>query len=172
MFNKRKIINNQSNALRAATAANHINKHMNPAIIQANRVAKFHRLAQKSFAKFNSGFDNFKYLVKRDWYISTKVLNNLELNRISELFEFTDKSNLDEFENYILTSFDNRKDEVFNYLSNTFSTRKHIFDEIHKMYDLQLYYGIITLCYSQADGISMKRGKLVFLIMISKRIMN
>jgi hypothetical protein len=143
------------NSLRTAIASNYINKHLNSsAIIQANRVMKFSRLAKKSFEKFKSGYDNFKYLVQRDWYISTKVLDKLELNRISELFEFTNKSNLDEFESYVLASFDDRKDVVFRYLSNTFESRKHIFDEIHKMYDLQLYYGIIALCYSQADGIS------------------
>jgi hypothetical protein len=160
--NKFAAVHNHSLKAAIAAASNHHRFKNNPAILQANRVMKFQRLAQKAFEKFKQGYDNFKYLVPRGWYISPKVLNKLELNRISELCEFTDISNLDEFENYILNSFDNRKEEVFIYLTNTFNSRKHIFEEIHKMYDLQLYYGLITLCYSQADGMSNEIWKMGF----------
>lgn len=110
--------------------------------------------SKRSAENFKKGFINFKFLVSRGWYISIKVIDEFEISQLSDVYELTKEENLLEFEKYIISSFDDRKVSVFHYLEKTLSNRKHIIKEIEKLYENELFYSLIPLCYSQADGVS------------------
>ncbi len=138
----------------AIEAMSNIDKYIYPAIVQAEKQIAIYEQVKISFKKYKNGLANFKLLVSRDWYISTRVIDNLEISNITEVFEFTKKSNLDKFEQYIISSFDSRKEDVFSYLNETLKNREHIIKEIDKLYTANLFFGLIPLCFNQADGIS------------------
>ena len=64
------------------------------------------------------------------------------------------KENVIEFENYIISSFDKRVNEIIENLVISFPERAHLFNEIKQLYRNEYYHSLITLCYSQVDGIS------------------
>ena len=136
--------------------------HSNPAIEKANEMIKMHNHIRKGLQNFKRGLNNIKYLVAKGWYISPKVVNNLSLNTISELKDLTKKSNVDEFEQYIISSFDERQKDIFDYLRLKLQDRMHIIEEIETLYKQNLYTSLITLCYSQADGICNDFWKIGF----------
>jgi len=112
--------------------------------------------------KFKKGLGNLKLLVDLDWYVSTKVLDGYELNTISELSKATNKNNIQQIEEYIIASFDERKIKIFDYLRKTFPSRINLLEEIENLYKSNYYSALIILCYSQADGICMDQWKIGF----------
>lgn len=156
-------ITSKLNKLSAASkAAAKIQKQLPPVYKILEKNKEIHSQIIQSYKKYKNGLANFKYLVSKDIYVSTKVLDNLELSSISELSNVTKKSNTNNLLNYILSSFEERINDVFSYLDKTFPNRKHIFDEIKQLYELGFYTSLVTLCYCQADGMSNERWGFAF----------
>lgn len=111
----------------------------------------FSNLKQNLDATLKISLNELKHIVENGWYISYKVFEHLTFEK---LHFFNKKVNVNEFENYIISSFDKRINEIIKNLIISFPERTHVFNEIKQLYKKEYYHSLITLCYSQADGIS------------------
>ena len=109
------------------------------------------KLSQNLETTFKTSLNELKYIVDNGWYISYKVFEHLTFEKLNF---FNRKENVIEFENYIILSCDKRVNKIIENLIISFPERTHVFNEIKKLYKKEYYHSLITLCYSQADGIS------------------
>ena len=111
----------------------------------------FKNLTQNLDTTLKISLNELKHIVNNGWYISYKAFEHLTFERLHFLNK---KENVIEFENYIISSFDKRIKEIIENLVISFPERAHLFNEIQLLYKKEYYHSLITMCYSQADGIS------------------
>lgn len=124
-----------------------------------NNFEQIKLLIENGLKKFKQNLDavlkislnDLKYIVNYGWYISYKAFEDIS---VEKLIYLNKKENVLEFENYIVSSFDKRVKKIIEDLNTSFPERTHLFTEIKQLYKKEYYHSLITLCYSQVDGIS------------------
>ncbi len=119
-------------------------------------VSKIFTDLKKTILKFDISFDffvqQFQQISQTGWFLSPDLIKRYTLDEIIELNTNKSSKNRDDL---ILQRHGKQSDveKIVNHLKNTFPNRVAIMNEINRCYDLELFSSVITLCYSQADGI-------------------
>ncbi len=104
-----------------------------------------------SITKFNFDlFERLTRLTERGWYISPDILENLP---VDEMIELTKYQNLDTLEKRIKEPSNSTISSILIKCKKQFPDRNELWDEMKLLFDSELYFGLVTLAYSQADGI-------------------
>jgi hypothetical protein len=123
------------------------------AINSITKIFKDFETALKKFKdSFGSVISQFQNLSKTGWFISPELIRDYSLE---ELLSLSHNPSADWTERIILNNHGNQSEieSIFKSLKTTFPNRKTIFEEISKCYELGLFSAVITLSYTQADGI-------------------
>jgi len=95
-------------------------------------------------------FEDIKHLTSLGWYISPYVIDEYAM---TDLYRLTRPENIIEFEETIINNSDRLIDDTIKKCSTLFPNRSTIFIEIHNSYKNKFYHSVISLSYTQADGI-------------------
>lgn len=106
---------------------------------------------RENITKFNFDlFQRLTRLTKRGWYISPDIVRDYPIDKLIEL---TEDENLESFENQLIEMGDTEVSFILNNCIVSLQNREHIWKELLVLYESKYYHGLITLAYSQADGI-------------------
>ncbi len=115
----------------------------------------FQILADSISKSFKSLENKNPWFIENDWYLSEKWWGDY-------LIEETFTSNPLKLEKELIIRFDKElkptKEELINYNPK----RKQIIEEIFKLYKQRCYHGVVSLSYSQTDGICKEKFKIPF----------
>lgn len=125
-----------------------IEKIMEP-FVKAQKIFEF---ANEAFENYKKGLCNLKLLVPRGWYVSVSVLDNIELNTLSELSDITSEQNVVHLEQHIINDFEVRAENIFERLKKDYPQRAFLFEEIQKLLKHEFYSSLVILSYAQSDG--------------------
>lgn len=131
-------------------------KSIKPYEEATNSITKIFKDLEKAFQNFKDTFGSvisqFQNLSQTGWFISPDLISDYNLE---ELLELSHNPTPEKTEKKILKSHGEQSqiESIFKSLNTSFPNRKIIFNEITKCYELGLYSAVITLSYTQADGI-------------------
>ena len=96
-------------------------------------------------------YENLSLLSEQGWYVSPRPFDDISLGKIPYYLK---GENSVEFEEMIVQEIEKVLPELIIDCQNSFPNRSEVFDEIHKLYTHGFYRAVVTMCYTQADGIS------------------
>lgn len=111
------------------------------------QIAESQSLIQKSISKlYGEFYSNFKIFSEMDWYVSPRIFDE------TSIIELVQKEGI-ELEDLIISETEKLIPEILKSCSDHFETRRTIFEEIAKAFENKMYYSVVVLAYTQADGI-------------------
>ncbi|MGV3609431.1 MAG: hypothetical protein ACO1N0_00670 [Fluviicola sp.] len=96
-------------------------------------------------------FSKMKYLTSLGWYVSPHVIRDISLPEFADLIK---EENVLHFQDKIVALSDVAIPRILTKCGKQFPARKVIFEEIREAFNKELYCAVISLSYSQVDGIS------------------
>jgi|GEM_PF-4179378 len=123
-----------------------------PAIIEARRLdEEMQNWRREMPQKNHTFFSQMKHITALGWFISPHIIRDLSLPEFAELVR---ERNVRKFEEKVIELANEFIPRILSKCSKQFPVRKKIFTEIQTAFNAKLYSAVISLCYSQADGIS------------------
>lgn len=113
--------------------------------------SKFNEVFTKNMEGVRKFFETLHELTKKGWFISDHIISKYTLGELQELISLDDEG-----VGIYLMKKHGSKNEIrskLKFASSQFPNRKDILDEIAKAYDKGMYNSVVSLCYTQADGI-------------------
>ena len=96
-------------------------------------------------------YESLSLLSERGWYVSPRPFDDISINKIPDYLK---AENAIEFEEMIVEEIEKALPELIRDCQESFPNRADIFDEIHRLYMNGFFRSVVTMCYTQADGIS------------------
>ena len=115
------------------------------------RNEEIQRFRQEMPQRNHSFFSNMRYISSLAWYISPHVVRDIPLFDFAELIK---EENVLGFQNKIIELADIAIPRILTKCGKQFLERKAIFEEIREAFNKELYSAVISLAYTQIDGIS------------------
>lgn len=112
---------------------------------QIDEIAKNLPIAMGAF------YENLSLLSGQGWYVSPRPFDDVSFAKIPYYLK---QENAVEFEELIVTEIEKVLPELIEDCQKSFPNRADIFDEIHRLFTGGFYRAVVTMCYTQADGIS------------------
>lgn len=105
---------------------------------------------QSSALKFEEKFEEIKFVANHDWLISFNLFTD---STLQEMFEIINKKDKKNFEEFVMSVFPRSQKNIFAEMRKRLTHRKAILTEIEQSYNHKFYFSVVTLCYTQVDGI-------------------
>ncbi|TSJ41282.1 hypothetical protein [Fluviicola chungangensis] len=112
---------------------------------QIDEIAKNIPIAMGAF------YESLSLLSEQGWYVSPRPFDDISINKIPYYLK---AENAIEFEEMIVDEIEKALPELISDCQESFPNRADIFDEIHRLYKNSFFRSVVTMCYTQADGIS------------------
>lgn len=123
-----------------------------PVVREANRLHLEMQKQRLEWPKQNHAlFSNMRHITSLGWYVSPVLIRDIPMLEAAELFR---KENVLKFQEKIIELADEAIPRILTKCGKQFPERKIILEEIREAFKVGLYSAVVSLSYSQADGIS------------------
>lgn len=119
--------------------------------VWSKHVRQIEEIAKNLPAAMGVFYEKLSLLSEQGWYVSPRPFDKVSFSKIPYYLQ---PENSIEFEELIVEEIEQVLPELISDCQKSFPNRADIFDEIHQLYNNGFYRAVVTLCYTQADGIS------------------